>query len=224
MIFGIALKKSLFLLFFPFYLFGTLNGNGDFQVWNTESTQIPLSPRTSFLGEVQFRYGDNGKKLYNKHVEGLLYFSAGSRIMMGPGYRQISHRINHKWVKEHDPIFDIVFTLLKTQSWTVTDRNRFQYRILPKELGSKSRLLYRNRLTFTTPYQTGRYFFNPYISDEIFWQEGRGLFENRARFGCYIPYRQRVFLDLNYIYRSLKNLQGVWLKQNILGVHLHFLF
>lgn len=217
--------KWFLLLLIPCTLFAKLNSNGDFQVWNSDGMNIPLSKKVYLSGNAEFRYGNHRKKLYYKHYQGGFRLYRSSYTHFYFAYRHIYHRVRGKWIAEYDPLFDLTFQAGNRRGLFLSNRNRIQYRILGEKLGGKNRWLYRNRTEFTPPYRLSRYQIAPYFADEFFWEEGRGIDQNRLEAGLKIPYyHQRTHLNLSYLWRLLKNPQKKWLHQNVIRVDfsLHF--
>lgn len=216
-------KKYIFLIF-PILLFGGLNESGDFQVWNANSIDIKVGKKTNLTMESQFRYGRGGNKLYYKHYQGGLHFIRSPFIQILTAYRQIYHRRNGKWVVEYTPFIDLSLCAKTRGGWIIGDRNRIQYRILGKHFESHNRWVYRNRLEIIPSLRLGQSRIAPFLADEIFWEETRGISQNRLELGFHIPYRQKTQLDLSYIYRSLKNAKKAWIYHNVLRIQfsLHF--
>ena len=218
------MKWSWIFLFLPLALIAHQNKKRDFQVWNTDSITIPLSKRVFFSSDIEFRYKKYARNLYYKQVQAQLHFYLTPSMTIGPGYKQISHLINHQWDKEHTPLCDLMFYLLKN-TWQLSDRNRIEYRILPNSmLDGKNRWVYRNRLSLMPPFQLIPFQLSCYLSDEIFWQEGLGISENRALFGLVSPSRRKCWLSIYYMRRWLKTLQKNHLHQNIIGINILFRF
>lgn len=219
------MKKWFLLCFlFPLALVASVDKKGDFQIWNTDGLQLRLSNKSSICADMEFRYGDDSSTLFYKHYHFVLNYSPNRFITIGPGFRFVSHRFEKKWAKEKQPFCDLTLFFANSPQVIISDRNRVAYRILPKELGGKNRYLYRNRLLFLFPWRMGRMGLNPYFSDEIFWQQAHGFFQNRVNFGLIIPRNNRAFFDVFYSYRSLKNLQDKWVYHNILGLGAYFHF
>jgi len=211
------LLSPLSLLAFPF-------DDGDFQIWNTDAITLRLSPRSSFYGDIEFRYGDDVHKLYYKHIHLQLDWILNRYLTLTPGFRFIWFRLDDKWLKENDPLLQLTLFLVNTKSLVISNRNWFQYRNLPKELGGKHRILYRNRLLLLFPWQMGRSQVNPYVSNEIFVQKDWGFFENRAKIGVLIPRSERAYFDFYYMYLSIKNLEREWVQANVFGAGVQFYF
>lgn len=218
------MRKWWLPFFLPLSLFAEANDKGDFQIWNTDAMTIRLSPKTSFYGDIQFRYADDASKLHYKHIHLELNYSPNRYITLAPGYRMTWHRSHKKWLKENDPLLILTLFLLQSRHIVISNRNWVQYRNIPDELGGNNRFLYRNRSQILFPWQMGRLKLNPYVSDEIFWQEARGVFQNRAIIGFLIPRNQRAYFDLYYMYRSIKNLSDKWVYHNVLGLSAYFYF
>lgn len=215
--------KNLILLF-PLTLFGYLNGSGDFQIWNSNRVDYRISRRVMLTGETEFRYGRNGSKLYYKHYQGGIHWTLSPLMTSQIAYRETFIRSNKKWGKERNPLFDLTLQARSKTGWAISDRNRVQYRIRSKRLGGKKSWVYRNRLEITLPARFTRYRMAPFITDEIFWEESRGISQNRLEGGVFIPYHQRAVLRLAYIYRLLKNKNSDYVNHNVLWAQfsLHF--
>lgn len=216
--------KWIFFFILPCALFGRLNKAGDFQVWNSDGLNIPLSKKIHFSGNAEFRYGDHRKKLYYKHYQGGFLFARSPHTLFYIAYRHIYNRVRGKWVAEYDPILDLTFQVGNRRGLFISNRSRLQYRVLGEKLGGKNRWVYRNRLEFTPPYRLSKRNIAPFLADEFFWQETRGIDQNRLQAGLTIPYHQRTQLNLSYLLRSIKNLEKKWIHQNIVRVDfsLHF--
>ena len=216
--------KWLPLLMFPLALLGGLNENGDFQVWNTDTINLQMGKKTFLKGETEFRYGRDGSKLYYKHYQGGIVFIRSSHTIIETSYRHIFLRVDHHWRKIYSPFLDLTFQAQSKRGWYIGNRNRIQYLIHDKHLGSKRRWLYRNRFEIILPHRVTRRKIAPYVANEFFWHEARGISENRLEAGLKIPYHQRTQLNLAYMSRNLKNHKKNWIHQNVTWIHfsLHF--
>lgn len=218
------MMKWLLLLLLPCALFARLNSNGDFQIWNSDGLNIPLSKKIHFSGNAEFRYGDDRKKLYYKHYQGGFRLYRSSHVLFYFAYRHIYHRVRGKWIAEYDPLFDLTFQAGNRRGLFLSNRNRIQYRILGEKLGGKNRWLYRNRSEYVLPYRLTKRNIAPFLAYEFFWQEARGIDQNRLEVGLKIPYHQRTQLNLSYMMRFHKDHQKKWIQHNIVRVDfsLHF--
>lgn len=217
-------KWVLLYLLSPLTLFAEFFEDSDFQIWNTDAITIRLSPRSSFYGDIEFRYGDGSHTLFYKHIHLELNWILNRYFTLAPGFRFIWYRIDDKWLRENDPLLQLTLFLVNTRSIVISNRCWLQYRNLPKELGGKHRFLYRNRLQALFPWRMGRSQINPYISDEFFVQKDWGFFENRAIFGVLIPRSDRAYFDFYYMYLSVKNVENKWIQSNVLGAGVQFYF
>lgn len=217
-------KWVFFYLLLPFPIFTMLNDDGDFQIWNTNGIDIRLSPKSSFYGDMQFRYGDDASKLYYKRIHAELSWNLNRSVILAPAIRFIWLRMQDSWIKENAPLVKLTLFLLNSRQIEISHRSWIQYSSLPNESTRKRRFLYRTRLQFLFPWRMGHYQISPYVSDEIFWQEAHGVFENRLIIGLLIPRNQRAFFDLLYDYRTMKNLQGKWVQHNIFNAGVYFYF
>ena len=211
-------------LFFPCLLFGALNDNGDFQVWNTDSINVRMGKRAFVKGQTEFRYGRDGSKLYYKHYQGGMMFILSPQVLFETAYRHIFLRYDHNWNKIYSPLMDLTFQVQSRRGLYIGDRNRIQYLIFDKRLGGKKRWLYRNRFEFVPALRVTQRKIAPYFANEFFWQEAMGISENRLELGLKIPYHQRTQLNLAYMSRNFKNLRKKWVHHNVTWVHfsLHF--
>ncbi|MBF5059758.1 DUF2490 domain-containing protein [Candidatus Neptunochlamydia vexilliferae] len=212
-------------LLLPLSLFGGLLSKGDFQVWNTDAVNIRVSRKMTLTGETQFRYGDGGKNIFYKHYQGGLLFFRSPHINFQTAYRQVYRRIDNKWEKEYNPFIDLTFQASSRRGWFISDRNRVVYRVRGGKLFDKQNLwLYRNRLFILPGLRLGKASMAPFFAYEFFWQESRGIDQNRLQWGLSIPYRKKTMLNLSYMLRYLKNRKKKWINQNVLWIDfsLHF--
>ena len=213
------------LLLFPCLLFGDLNDNGDFQVWNTDSIRLQLSRKAYMTGQTEFRYGRDGTKIYYKHYQGGLLYVYSPQAVFEVAYRHIFLRNNNHWRKIYSPLADMTLQVQSRRGFYLGDRSRIQYLIFDKHLGGKHRWLYRNRLEIIPALRISKRKIAPYFAEEFFWMESRGISENRLEFGLKIPYHQRTQLSLSYMYRNFKLfITNKWVQHNVTWVHfsLHF--
>ncbi|MCP5506090.1 MAG: DUF2490 domain-containing protein [Chlamydiales bacterium] len=216
--------KWLLFLLFPFSLFAKLNGNHDFQVWNTDSIHIRVSRKMQLKGETEFWYGDDRKKLFYKHYQGGILYHHSPYTTMQLAYRQAYNRVNHKWQREPHPFGEITFQVGNRRGLYLGNRNRLEYRILNRAQGGHNRWRYRNRSELIPPLRFSRRNIAPFFAYEWFWQEAHGVDQQRVEGGFKIPYHQRTELKLSYVLRLLKNAKKDWIHQNVLWIHfsLHF--
>jgi hypothetical protein len=206
--------KWLSFFLFPVSLFAS------FQVWNTDNLSIRFARKFYLTGETEFRYGERKTKLYYKHYQGGILYTYSPYTLFHIGYRQIYQRINQKWQKEYEPLFDLTFQIASRHGLHISDRSRLEYQISNQ---SPNRWLYRNRFEIVFPFRLFRNF-TPFLADEFFWLETRGINENRLEGGFKIPYHQKTQLNLSYICRLLKNPQKDWTHQNVFRIHFFLYF
>ncbi len=193
-------------------------------MWNTDALNVRLGRKLGFAGDTEFRYEDGGKKLAYKHYQAGLIFFRSPHVSIQTGYRQVYFRINNNWEKEYNPFVDLMLQARSKRGWFISDRNRIVCRILGKAFDQGHRWLYRNRLFIMPPLRIGRGQIAPFFAYEFFWQETRGIDQNRLEWGLSIPYRKKTLLNLSYMLRYIKNAQKKWLHHNVLWIHfsLHF--
>jgi len=218
-----ASSRIICKFFFLLFLFSTqLFFANNFEVWNRESLQLPMGGRLNLTGASEFRY--RKKELYFKYYEGGVAWNCSPSMQLHTAYRHSYHKISGKWAVESNPIFDLTFKGGRGSSWSISDRNRVQYRIMGKSLGGKNLWLYRNRLELSFPQKARKRGAIPFIADEFFWQQSSGINQNRLEVGLHIPYRQKTRLDLYYMKQHLKNPQKVWSNRNVLWVSFALIF
>lgn len=207
------------LLLLPFSLWAKLNDNGDFQVWNTDTLQFPIGKKTHFLGQTEFHYGRGGSKLYYKHYQAGFRYFCSPIMSMDLAYRQISTLFNKKWANTYSPLFNILIQGQTPRGWTIGNRNQVQYLIYQKRWHRHNRWLYRNRTEIVLPVRIGRSKTAPFIADEFFWEETRGISQNRLGIGLKLPYHQRTVLDLSYMLQSVKNAEKKWDQHHVIWAY-----
>jgi hypothetical protein len=216
--------KWYYLLLLPIFAFGGLNEDGDFQIWNKDTLNIRAGKKTLLKGDTEFRYGRNRNKLYYKHYEGTVVFIRSPFTLIETGYRQIFFKVDGKWQKIYSPLFDLTLQTQTKARWVFKNRNRFQYLISKRVFNGKNRWLYSNKLEVISSMRLTHRKVAPFISNEFFWQETKGISENRFEVGFLIPYHQKTQLNLSYLSRNLKDQSKKWIHHNIIKVHfsLHF--
>lgn len=197
---------------------GGFNRDNDFQVWIYDGVHTKLSKRTSLYLESELRYGDNASLLYFYYLQTRFFFSPCKWLDIAPGYRQIfSLRSpeDHTWRPIYNPLTDVIFKK-EFRKWEFSDRSRFQYLIFEDE---KNAWLYRNRLQIRAPWKIGRIGIHPQISNELFFRERRGFAQNRFAVGGIFPLAKKIEGSLQYMLRSLKDIEGNWRNHHICWIY-----
>lgn len=131
-------------------------------------------PEWSLLSYLEFRWGDNASKLYRTSLLLEAIYQPCPWLGLAPGYRQVWLRVplnSDHWRPEYTPLADIYF-FLTPSDWEITNRNRIEYRILEND---PIRWVYRNRIRIVPPWNFTSLEITPFIENEIFIRESRGL-------------------------------------------------
>ena len=99
-------------------------------------------------------------------------------------------------------------------------RNRVQYQIF--ETGGE-RWLYRNRLRIISPWRWTKLRLNPFVGQEFFWEEGRGINQTRLTGGLFLHIHERFKLNFFYMMRHTRR-GGDWARQNVFSAHIYLFF
>ncbi|CCB88460.1 DUF2490 domain-containing protein [Simkania negevensis] len=217
-------KKFLIFFLFPISLFATVGENGDFQIWNENIVHFKIDPRVTLAVSNEYRWGDNGRKLFYKHLQPTLACEINSYITLKPGYRTIWLRASKGWAIFYDPFFECILHLLQSQHVEISNRNRITYSITPNKLGGKNAWQYRNRIHIYIPIKVRSYRFKLMLGDEVFFREGRGFSQNRAIAGFVFPRSERADFEFFYVYRNLKTRAHQWIYHNVLRLSANFYF
>jgi hypothetical protein len=215
--------KWLWLLLLPFSAFARIDQNGDFQVWARSFTETELSDHWAVQVWGEMRWGDNASKLFYNYLQGQIVYRPAWWMFIAPGYRQGLRRFplssNH-WEFEYAPIVDVAFILLQKAGWEVRDRNRVEYILFDSD---PNHWLYRNRLRVITPWTFTGWNLNPYIENEVFWRQARGVNQDRVSTGFMMQFSEHVGGETSYILRLQKQETG-WVHQNVLNLMLVMFF
>jgi Protein of unknown function (DUF2490) len=212
----------LFLLC-PLSAFATLNGNNDFQIWNKDTLELRLMEQGDFYGEFDCRFGDDASKLYYKHVHLQFLYRYNSFFTIGPGYRWIYTLTNGKFALTTSPLLDLIFSLSRN-GWRLDARNRLQLLDPSKHAEGDRRWLFREKLYFFTPWKWTSWHLNPYVTEELFFEQTKGFSQNRFYVGLALRPHRMVGGALFVMLRNLKNASHHWTHQYVLGMNFSLYF
>jgi hypothetical protein len=172
------------------------DGDEQWQVWQSESIEIPLSKRLKAIlsSESRYEYGS----LYYLDEEIDLVHSASSKTDLEAGYRHVTKSSSSGWQTENDYYGGLILKG-RLGSLQLSDRNRLEYRAFSYE--SPNYVRYRNKLALS---MQGK--ISPYIADEIFYEIGGehpGINGNRLYLGVKGDLGKSVNLDI-YIMRQME--------------------
>ncbi|MCK4933966.1 MAG: DUF2490 domain-containing protein [Simkaniaceae bacterium] len=196
--------------------FCTLNGNGDFQIWNYDFVNIPIRENKTLQLSAHFKWGDSASKLYNKHFQVLYINRLGKYLALSPGYRQV-WLLNQKdqWKTAYTPMCDLTFHFTLCSAF-IKNRNRILLHL--GKLGTRSTtFVYRNLLHIAFPWEWSPMKLKPFTSYELFWVEGNGISQHRINAGLHFKIFGPFFGSLSYQYRLL-NISSFQTYQNVLEI------
>lgn len=199
---------------------GQINKNNDWQIWALGSVGKGFNNNMAVRIDTEYRFGDDASKLYFAYIQGFIEYEPSSFCLVAPGYRQEWIRSStHSWRKTYNPLVDTTF-IFRRSYFFITDRNRVQYQFLKEET---NRWIYRNRFRITFTTEVKGIGIDPFIDNEIFFVEKRGINQNRASIGCLFIFNELFQSRIFYLLRHLKR-EGHWTHQNVMNLHLYFAF
>lgn len=194
--------------------------NGDWQVWNTDSTEFPVSRSMKIKAETQFYFGDSASDFYYAHVDAGLAWKAASWFEAGLYQRYIQEKKGTEWFEENRPYLDGIFQG-KIGSLTWANRNRFEYR---EREGAAEGWRYRNRLRLLSAKCWTRLKIQPYADAEPFYDIRTDSW-NQNRLSAGLTFKAASFLKIGLYYMAQFNRKnGEWSNVNILGVDTKWTF
>jgi hypothetical protein len=199
-------------------LAGALPAHADSELWFWTEHRQPLPKAASWSPDrlriwtdsrFGFRYPGLGQQflrigpLWELHPNLFVAFhGVGYADQVRPGVYDQEYRL------EAEP--NLVWAL---GDWSISDRNRLEYRWRPSE----QRWRYRNLLRASWRPEGWRVF--PYVWDEVLVDlSGLGLNQNRAMIGLSFDLWKGQRLDVGYGLRSRQGSTGVWDHDHLLNV------
>ena len=209
--------KKIFFFFLILPLFGANSKKDAFQIWNTDSAKIQLTPATTLCGSLEFRYGNQKRNIFYRHIQLQMSYFFTHYFTLTPGMRRISKRFKSDWINEYHSLFDLSLLLYHGRTWRLSNRGRLQYPLPSHDIKEKRSMIFRNCLELTFISQGKKSSVYWHVSDEIFFKKSKGWFENRIIIGFLIPRNKRSFLDVYYLY-LLEKTKEAWKYQNVIGI------
>jgi hypothetical protein len=168
---------------------------GDTQLWLKFFSEGKLPNGFSASLEEELRYKDDASEFYDEETFLTLKYDVANWLNIGIGQRVVQERKNksvytskkqddgslsyskigdgdHYWQNEQRPTLDVTLKT-KLASWSIDDRNRFEWRM--KDDGGDEYLRYRNRLRVKSPWKLTALKLNPYAYGEGFVEDKPGL-------------------------------------------------
>lgn len=199
--------------------------NGDWQLWSTDSIKAKINDRWGVYAEEEFRWGKDISQYYYEHTHLELDFKALNWLIICPAIR-IAYELNSKevWYPTYEPQVNFAGKW-NLGDWTFEARARLEERIFD-EPGKSDAFRNRDKFTLKSPWKWTPLNLNPYMSDEVFFQEGiDGLAENRLWVGLGMQFFKNLKGELAYMWREVKQTSdNSYLEFNVIQVNLKFEF
>lgn len=205
----------------------TLGEDGDLQYWNTEAIEGKINDKWKAYMEAEFRWGDDASEFFYQHTHLEIGYAVNDWLSIAPAYRQVWELEDAEadlWAAEYRPMVNITLKH-KWNDWEFSDRNRFEFRFFDVD---DDRFRYRNKLTVKSPWKWTALHINPFVADELFFEEDsdNGFNRNRLDIGVNLDFGDYVaHLTGNIFYRWQTTDRGEeWRDLNIIGTQLKFKF
>lgn len=202
-----------------------LNGDGDFQYWNTEAIEGKISGKWKAYVEGDFRFGDDASEFYYQHTHLELGYKVFDWLEIAPAYRQVwelftsTKEEDEDWFTEYRPMINATLKH-KWEGWDLSDRNRFEFR----QFEVKDDVFrYRNKITVKSPWKWTAWAINPFIADELFFQEDAGFNRNRLQVGVGMKIIEHLEGEIFYLWQTSEKGDD-WIDFHVLGTKLKFKF
>ena len=159
--------------------------DGDVQIWTKHSISGVISENIKVKLHEDLRYGDDIGEFFYSETGFAISFKINDWLSIAPNVALI-YELDEpdSWIEEDRWRLDATLQHKFENGWKVKDRNRFTLR--NKQVGENV-FRYRNRLTVYTPWKFTEWGINPFISDEIFFEEHKdGIYRNRFNVGVKI--------------------------------------
>ena len=205
------------LVIFP--LFGVVNGNGDFQIWNREMFKFDLNKSMTIETEGEFRFADNASLLHYVHEQTSFVYRYRDWLVIKPAYRQVWVRNEPTaWHTIFDPLFEIKLRAWFGSNVELTNRYMVQGLFRPH---SHNNWQYRVKLRLAYHFKEIRS--RLYVDDEFFFLSDRGYTQNRFSIGFHKKFNRRLAANLFFMPRWIE-ISSQWNINYILGAYLSFQF
>jgi len=204
---------------------GLTYGDGDWQYWNTESIKVNLKENVGVYVEEEFRFGDGISKFYYQHSQIQLNFKINNWFTLAQAYRQIfelytKSGTDDDWFTEYRAMLNGTIKW-KWRDFKFKDRVRVAYRMFDIKKDEVWR--FRNKLTIQTPWKWTSLNINPWIAEEIFLEEKKGIYRNRFYMGIKLKLMKHLEGDIFYFWQTTEK-GNHWIDYNIFGTKIKVVF
>jgi hypothetical protein len=187
------------------------NYNEDFQIWNTDETELGIGKATKFIAQQEFRWGKDVAELFYQHYDFGFSWAFDKAFELATGYRLILERIKYKWMESDEP-YVMMTGKLDLWKFKFDDRNRIEYRHFRF---AEDSLRYRNRFTIKYPIEFKSITISPFASNEIFiGSNATGYNQNRLESGLEFKLTRYIRTSVSYMQQQIKIRDDKWFKAN----------
>lgn len=191
----------------------------DFEFWSQTTFNFKINEVWKIGIREDFRFLGGSFSEYQNWV----FFDRkdiAENLDLGIGYRLIHEQDSSgKLRREHRPYVDLTFKTILL-GFKCSDRNRFEYRDFENR---DDVFRYRNQLKFSSTKNLFDLPLKPYIADEIFIQEEKGLYRNWIRTGILWDVNDKLDVNFFTIFQTEKQTGG-WDDHLIGGIEMSFSF
>lgn len=196
----------------------------DFAIWNTYDLEKRINKQWKIRAGEELRFRENSGLYYAETHVGSSYQPC-KYLALGVEYLEIRGNQTKKqkqiWYWESEPRIFIT-PQISYRGFTLENRNMMEFRI---RQDTRYSTRYRNLVALTAPWKWTRFEFQPYISNEIFFETGKnGLVEDRLSSGLKAHWWGPFYGSIYYLRDSTKNSAAKWTSLNILGTGLKVSF
>ncbi len=209
---------------FPSTSFSSPAESEDFGVWSTFDLEKKINAKWKIKAGEEIRFREAlGLRYMGTYTS--TEYKVWDFFALGCEYEQVrasrTAQTKEKWYWESNyRIYAMPQILIK--GFLLEDRNALE---IEWRENSKTDYKYRNRIGITAPWKWTRLEFQPYSTNEFFWETDRkGIIEDRLCVGFKMHWGGPVYGAVFYSRQSVKNLKDKWIETNILGTSLKVVF
>lgn len=204
------MNKLLLLLLIPL----SLTARADFGIWTFFMADRKVCENLNADYEVNLRFRENATTFHYYYNQVRLTLRPCEPFGVAFAYRDINVLVaDSTWAKRPTGIVDL-FLHRRIEETSLQLRVRNEMRFYPKDLVLRT----RGMITFPRIFMEVR----PYITEELFFLEGKRLTQNRLETGLSVQAKEARFF-FGYLYRTIEGALG-WDEENILTFAARFNF
>jgi len=190
------------------------NAADDWQYWNEFVLEHKVTDKLALGLAFRQKWQDNFSDFFLYSVTIVPTVNLSKGVTLGAGYRWERREEDDHWITENRLLFPLALEWT-FEPWTIQWRNQPEYR----ELEDRDRWRIRERILVERPVRLGPSTVTLFASEEVFYDFTEGeTNQNRLAMGLSLPLRERMSLDLFYMYKAEKD--GHWSFANVLGTEL----